>query len=271
MPPQLETTHVLDESKAQAQIADLDSRLAVIVTHPWGPLGGNMHNNVVVAAVLYFQSLGVTTLRFDFVGSQIGRGHSQVRQVEEAAQFLLEGKHLASSSTMSPSYILLVGYSYGSLITASASASIPRCIGCISIAPPISVSHWLLCFNSEYHLKRARKRTSLPRLLVLGSRDNFTSEETFMETVTSFSAVTTTGAILKGADHFFAKREKDLMSILGRWLIRTYPACNGDLSKLSRLELEAFTDRSSTSADFDGTVGTLFTCAALDKTSCPGA
>ena len=91
-----------------------------------------------------------------------------------------------------------------------------------------------------------------------------------METVSLFLIVTTMGAILKGADHFFAKREKDLMSILGRWLIRTYPACDGDLSKLSRLELEAFTDRSSTSADFDGTVGTMFTCAALDKTSCRG-
>ena len=135
-------------------------------TQPWGLLGGNMHNNVIVAAVLYFQNLGVTTLHFNFVRSQISRGHSQVQQVEEVAQFLLEGKHLESSSSsfssLPPLYILLVGYSYGSLITASASTSIPQCIGCISIAPPISVVHWLLCFNSKYHLNRARQHTSLP-------------------------------------------------------------------------------------------------------------
>jgi alpha/beta superfamily hydrolase len=261
MSPQLEKTHVLEESKVQAAIADLDSRLAVIVTHPWGPLGGNMHNNVVVAAVLYFQSLRITTLRFDFVGSQIGRGNSQVRQVEEAARFLLEGKHLPTpSNTVPPSYILLVGYSYGSLITASASASIPRSIGCISIAPPISVAHWLLCFNSNYHMNRARHRTLLPRLLVLGSRDNFTSETSFQDFVTSFPTTTTTGAILKGADHFFAKREKDLMSVLGHWLLRTYSTCDGELSKLGRVDLEAFTDRSLPNVELDGSVDPIFTC-----------
>lgn len=194
-----------------------------------------MHNNVVVAAVLYFQSLGITTLRFDFDGSQIGNGNSQVLQVEEAARFLLEGKHSLLPTTPSsspsssknnaipmptpPSYILLVGNSYGSLITASASATIPRCIGCISIEPPVSVAHWLLCFHSNYHFNRARHRTLLPRLLVLGSRDNFTSESAFQEFVTSFpttTTTTTTGAILKGADHFFAKREKDLMNGTGR-------------------------------------------------------
>lgn len=223
-----------------------------------------MHNNVVVAAVLYFQSLRITTLRFDFVGSQIGNGNSQVLQVEEAARFLLEGRHLLTSSSSKdaspPSCILLVGYSYGSLITASASATIPRCIGCISIAPPISVAHWLLCFHSNHHMNRARHRTLLPRLLVLGSRDNFTSEASFQEFVASFPTTTTTGAILKGADHFFAKREKDLMSILGHWLLRTYPMCDGDLSRLGRIELEAFTDRTLSSVELDGSVNALFTC-----------
>ena len=243
MPSQVERTVVVPESNFHAQVADLNSRVAVIVTHPWGPLGGNMHNNVVVATVLYFQNLGITTLRFDFQGSQIGRGYSQVTQVQEAAQFLLDGKHLLDQPSSSPpSYILLVGYSYGSLITASASASIPNCIGYISIAPPISVQHWLLCFNGTYHMDRARQRTRLPRLFVIGSRDNFTSEEKFLETVASLPKDTTTGAVLKGADHFFRRREKDLMSVVGQWLVSTYPACGGDASKLKDIEFHSFTD-----------------------------
>ncbi len=139
-----------------------------------------MHNNVVVAAVLYFHSIGITTLRFDFAGSQVGRGNAQVSQVTEAASYLLGGKHIqTSTSNKPPSYILLCGYSYGSLITASASSLIPQCIGCISIAPPVSVQHWLLCFNHKFHSNQARLRTSLPRLLILGSSDDFTSQQAF--------------------------------------------------------------------------------------------
>lgn len=235
-----------------------------------------MHNNVVVAAVLYFQRLGITTVRFDFVGSQIGRGHAQVKQVEEAAKFVLEGKHFPSSLTtaMPPSYILLVGYSYGSLISASASASIPQCIGCISIAPPFSVSHWLLCFNDRYHLQQARKREALPRLLVIGSKDNFTSEKDFMEAVSIFPNNSTTGAVLKGADHFFFKREKDLMSILGEWLSSTYKGCNGNLSNLGTVELQAFADlpptrtRNKLSGD-DGVDQSVFDCTSLNQAYCP--
>jgi alpha/beta superfamily hydrolase len=222
-----------------------------------------MHNNVVVATVLYFQNLGITTLRFNFQGSQIGRGYAQVTQVEEAAQFLLDGKHLTEpSSSTPPSCILLVGYSYGSLITASASATIPKCIGCISIAPPISVQHWLLCFNGSHHTTQARKRTTLPRLFVIGSRDNFTLEEKFLEHVTSFPQETTTGAVLKGADHFFNRREKDLMSIVGQWLISTYPACGGNISKLKEMEFHSFINTNVTVTPTAGqeTSGSFFGC-----------
>ena len=230
-----------------------------------------MHNNVVVAAVLYFQKLGITTLRLDFGGWQIGRGYAQVTQVEEAAEFLLDGGHLRDSNSPNkpPSYILLVGYSYGSLITASASASIPKCIGCISIAPPVSVQHWLLCFNGSYHSSQAHKRKSLPRLFVLGSRDNFTSEQAFRDLVASYSKTTTTGAVLKGADHFFRHREKDLMSIVEQWLVSTYTACNGDPSNLCKMEFPSFTNFHNVTnhVNEESSGGALCGCDALGTSS----
>jgi dienelactone hydrolase len=105
---------------------------------------------------------------------------------------------------------MLVGYSYGSLIAASASANIPQRIGCISIAPPWTVQHWLLLFNSNYHLAQSRLRNDIPRLYVIGDQDNFTPETLFRKTVKTIPK--STGAVLKGADHFFARREKDLMT-----------------------------------------------------------
>jgi uncharacterized protein len=222
----------LPESGSAAQVADLGSDLAVIVTHPWGPLGGNMNNNVVLAIVVWFQRLKITTMRFDFCGYQLGRGYRQVQQVQEAAFFLLQGRHLLPQSALDPSEpstaeaatnttreappksILLVGYSYGSIISGSASVKIPQCIGVAMISPPVAVQHWLYMFHGNYHLDRARK-SGLPLLLVIGSRDNFTGEDAFMEVVHSMPAATTTGAVLKEADHFFRGREQDLMDVMG--------------------------------------------------------
>jgi alpha/beta superfamily hydrolase len=215
MPSKFEREITLVQSQAKAQIADFQSPLAVIVTHPWGPLGGNMNNNVVLGVVFWFQRLKVTTLRFDFCGSQIGRGYRQVEQVKEAADFLLTGQFSRSSNP--PNRILLVGYSYGSIVSASASCDIPEVVGVASIAPPLGVRHWLFLFNGNYHLEQARKRGNVPQLMVMGSEDNFTSERVFMDIVKAMAQKSTTGAVLKGADHFYRGREKDLMDILGTY------------------------------------------------------
>lgn len=227
MPPAVaEKEYTLPTSRCEARIANHGSNVAVIVTHPWGPLGGNLHNNVVVAATLYFQRLGITTARFNFNGG-IGRGHTQVQQVLELAKGLLEGQYGGKAKS-----ILLVGYSYGSLIAGSASADLEECIGSVSIAPPFSVSHWLLMFNSAHHLAQMTKRENFPRLLLLGTEDNFTSEYTFQSTIdTSFPIESSTGAIINGADHFFRRREKDVMDVIGQWILENFPQCNGDLLK----------------------------------------
>lgn len=228
MPPSVkERKFILPESKSKAQVADLGSDVAVIITHPWGPLGGNMNNNVVLAIAVWFQRLKVTTMRFDFCGSQLGRGTRQVNQVKEASEFLLSGQHITkpdnkttttTTSTTTPNkppiYILMVGYSYGSIISASASAQIPRCIGVAMISPPLAVRHWLYMFYGNHHLDQARK-SGLPLLMILGSNDNFTTEEAFMDVVETMPTNTTTGAVLKDVDHFFRGREQDLMDVMG--------------------------------------------------------
>jgi len=248
-------------NRQKVVVADMKSTVCVIVTHPWGVLGGNMHNNVVVAAALYFQQqLGVTTIRFDFEGSQIGRGYVQVEQVRRVAEAALRGDFVSnddqddgnSSSTTAtsqpPKYVLLVGYSYGSLISASASADIPQCIGVVSIAPPFAVQHWLLLFNHRYHMQQASSRNDLPRLFVLGSNDNFTSETQFRTTIAenypsnggdndNDDSSMTTGAILKDADHFFGRRERDLMDVVAEWLVSTYrDKCGSDLRNFRHAE-----------------------------------
>jgi len=212
-----------------------------------------MNNNVVLAIAVWFQRLGITTMRFNFSGSQIGRGDYQVDNVREAANFLLTGQHLKGKQGSSapkpkesaeaeekkpPKFILLVGYSYGSIISGSASATIPQCIATVMISPPLAVRHWLYMFNGNYHLDQARRR-KLPLLMMIGSRDNFTSEDAFMDIVNTMPQNTSTGAILKEADHFFRGREKDLMDIIGHWLLNVFPQCDGDLNSLVSIDFSA--------------------------------
>ena len=242
MPSRVEHAVTLQPSGCEALVADCHSRLAVILTHPWGPLGGNLHNNVVAAAALYFQRLQITTVRFNFCGTQLGRGNAQVQQVQDVATQLLAGKlfHSSNASASSsstrilPTHVLLVGYSYGSLIASSASANIPECVAVVAIAPPFAVQHWLLMFNADYHLKQAAKR-QIPRLFLIGSRDDFTSEPRF-KTVMEENFPNDTGAIIKDANHFFARREKDVMDVIGEWLLNSFPRCQGDLRSLRDIE-----------------------------------
>lgn len=281
MPSRYEVPVHIEEYTTDGYIANLQSTVAVMVTHPWGPLGGNMYNNVVNTVVLYFQRLGITTFRFNFAGTQFGRGYYQVEQLQFLSQQLLSGalfnhnnnnnsdtnNNTTSPSSLSPpkerndgttmvlpKYILLIGYSYGSLIASSASATIPQCIGVISIAPPLGVAQWLLLFHSNYHLEQSRKRQEpyFQRLFLLGSHDNFTSESKLTSVLDQYyykndgtsssessSTKTTSAAILKDADHFFIRREKDIMDVIGQWLITTAyrDECHNDLTQFKSIEI----------------------------------
>jgi hypothetical protein len=231
-------------------VADYASNVAVIVTHPWGLLGGNLHNNVVLATVLYFQRIGITTVRFDFAGSQIGRGYGQVEQVKNVARKLLQGDFVTTESTTTtpaaPKHLILIGYSYGSLITTTASAEIPAAIATVSISPPFGVQSWLLFFHSQYHLERAAEdQCNLPRLFILGDEDNFSSEATLASTLRDYFP-SATAAILKEADHFWRRREKDVLTVVGQWLLATFPQCQGHLSTLRDLDFGLTTTEAST-------------------------
>lgn len=202
-------------------LADYDSTIAVIITHPWGVLGGNKHNPVVVAAARYFHAIQVTTVRFDFEGSQIGFGTLQVQQLDKMISAVL--RHTSATQ------ILLIGYSYGSLIAASI-ISRPEVIGMVAVAPPFGVAHWLFCFQSESLLRNGKERPDLPRLFVIGDADTFTDIATFQKNIDKRYAGAAS-VVMKGADHFFQRREKELMDIVGKWIVASFPHCQNDVKK----------------------------------------
>ena len=84
------------------------STLGVIVCHPYGMLGGNLHNNVVVAVTKALGDAGFTTLRFNFrgVGRSSGRGtwrgDGEMEDLRTAIRFLCEMQG-------GPKHIILIG------------------------------------------------------------------------------------------------------------------------------------------------------------------
>jgi len=130
--------------------------------------------------------------------------------VEDAAKCLLSNCKEAKN-------ILIVGYSYGSIIGASASFSIQECVGYVLIAPPFSVSHWLLLFNSSYHLKRAVERDNMARLLLIGTHDNFTSKSAFLKAASKFPVGVVT-KVISGLDHFFFGVEHRVILEIDEWI-----------------------------------------------------
>lgn len=229
----------------EALVSNMGSDVAVVVTHPWKLVGGSMHNNVVSSVVRFFQSLSVTTLRFNFKAS-IGRGYSQVEQLRECCSFLLQNANIVSSrgspkhneEANNPSTIILIGYSYGALIAGSAMPLIDECIGYCGISTPFGVSHWLTLFTDKHHIDNSTLRPKIPRLLIQGSEDKFTSKESFASRIDSFPKESTTGAVLSGADHFFHGKERIISSAISQWMLSVYPELCGDLTNLKSVKFE---------------------------------
>lgn len=220
-----------------------NSEIGVIVLHPWGAMGGNLHNNVVFHVTKSFlssSSLNTTqnysTLRINLPGSQIGRGMTEVDCVVTAANYLLKGdegeeisfqsekNNKQTRSISRPKKILLIGYSYGSLIAGSASALIPECLGVVYIGSPFSVQTFLLCFNSTHHLNQSCKRKDIPRLFLHGTLDNFTSVKNLQYYIKHYftsdaqnEKTDVTVKILDGLDHFFFGNEILLVRSINEW------------------------------------------------------
>jgi hypothetical protein len=174
-------------------LADRGTSLAVVVCHPWGPLGGSLWDVVVEEVVeLFGAQAGLTTLRFNF-RSGVGSGASSAEDVRGACALLL-------GLRTPPSRLLLVGYSYGSLVVASVADDIPEVVALALISPPLYWAWALFMCNQRSLLARARQ-SGAAKLLLLGEKDNFCSVSQFQRFADSLQGPTQ-AVVLRGADHF---------------------------------------------------------------------
>jgi alpha/beta superfamily hydrolase len=164
-----------------------DSRNIAIITHPYGPVGGNMENHVVIKAAEIMYRFGFSTLRFNFRGVSPSQGRtswtgaSEVLDVLEAVKYTQS--KLKSETGMEHTQIVLVGYSFGSMIATKAAIEIPNLIGLISISYPSQVMWALTLFNSNEFTSALPQLPDVPKLFISTKGDTFSSELNWKTTV----------------------------------------------------------------------------------------
>lgn len=138
-------------------------KTVAIICHPHPLYGGTMNNKVVTTLARAFNSVGLSSIRFNFrgVGQSEGEytgGKGETADVITIAQW---------ASQHFPGYDLwLAGFSFGSYVACLATAQLPQTKRLITIAPPVrgfTFDHW--------------PAISCPWLVVQGEKDEVISPD----------------------------------------------------------------------------------------------
>ena len=118
-----------DNPGLEAVYEDRGSRHCVIITHPHSLMGGNMHNNVVMAAWDAALDNGYSALRFNFrgvgkSGGSFDDGNAEVQDIAQAVAFVNKP-------------VIIIGYSFGAWV---ASRYVKHsALPCIFVSPPTAM------------------------------------------------------------------------------------------------------------------------------------
>ncbi|RHZ60964.1 hypothetical protein Glove_350g148 [Diversispora epigaea] len=210
---------------------------AVIISHPYGPLGGDFNNNVVVAVEHYFLSMGYLTVAFNFrgVGNSGGRtswsGEPECGDYKSIVEVLLNSGRTKDEIIIELpkiSELIIVGYSYGSLIASSFTTSLSIPTFYILISYPLSVRWFLTFFHTSTYINHLISliNSNSKVLFIYGNYDQFTRSSRFKNWVRENNLINNprwTIKELRGADHFYVtgSMEISLIQELNEWINNT--------------------------------------------------
>ncbi|GBF93922.1 hypothetical protein Rsub_06171 [Raphidocelis subcapitata] len=119
-----------------------------------------------------------------------------------------------------PPRLALLCYSYGSCVAADALARLPAAAAYVSVGFPLGVlSRWFLGSAASWDALAAAR---VPKLLIMGTADNFTSQPQLRAAVARHDAAAGSAPvevrILRDADHFFYERWEEVAAEALSWL-----------------------------------------------------
>ncbi|OGN95397.1 MAG: hypothetical protein A2Z77_03965 [Chloroflexi bacterium RBG_13_51_36] len=161
---------------------------AVIVCHPHSLYGGSMDNNVVCSLTETLTEASFVSFKFNFRGvgesqGEFGQGIGEQEDTEAAIFFISMLKEVDSKT------VGLAGYSAGAGFAFPVGFKDTRIKALAAVSPAFDM------FDFSY-LKKCLK----PKLLVLGSKDNFVATSDFLEFCQTLPEPKQC-EIIEGADH----------------------------------------------------------------------
>ena len=175
----------------------------VVVCHPHPQYGGDMDNNVVLAACRALAGRGFVALRFNFRGAGGSDGaFDQGPGARDDARAALG--QLVELPEVDARRSALVGYSFGATVAAEVASGELRALALVS--PPVAVSDLRVAWGC-------------PALVIAGDRDEFAPAER-LQVIAEAPAVEL--RIIAGADHFWWGYEEQLGEALSEFFERHF-------------------------------------------------
>ena len=178
-----------------AQPEDGGSELAgVVICHPHPLHGGNMDNNVVLAASFALAERGFVTLRFNFRG--VGNSEGQHTKGELENQEILGALELLRAwPGVDSRRVGLAGYSFGTSVILGSPALHKKAKAFALISPP------LRALESTELMKKDR-----PVFVIAGDQDKVVQSDKFSPVLEAF-AYPPVSQVVPGVDHYWFGKE----------------------------------------------------------------
>ena len=173
----------------------------VAVCHPHPLYGGDMDNNVVVAACQALAERGIAALRFNFRGAGRSEGVFQ-EGGGERDDVRAALTHLASLPEIDAKRVGLAGYSFGALVAAEVASGALR--GLALVSPPVAFSDLRVAWGC-------------PALLLAGDGDSLVPADR-LHVIAEAPGVEL--HVFEGADHSWWGFEDELGETLGQFFAR---------------------------------------------------
>lgn len=187
-----------------------DAQYAALVCHPHPKGGGTMHNKVVYHAAKTMQSLGLTTLRFNFRGTGLSEGeHDDGRGEKEDVRAALDWLHQHYALP-----ILVVGFSFGAHVALRTCCGDSRVPGFAALGLPVAAE------GRDYRYSFLANCT-LPKIFISGSADQYGPKAALVNIVAS-AAQPASLVLVPDADHFFAGKLDQMQQALRTWLVSRF-------------------------------------------------
>jgi uncharacterized protein len=183
---------------------------AALVCHPHPLYGGTMHNKVVFHAMKALNSFGFPVLRFNFRGTGRSQGshdngRGEADDVRAALDWLDREFHLP---------LIFAGFSFGAAVGLQPACQDERVRAAIALGLPVVPLE-----GHSYNFDSLRT-CDKPKLFVSGDRDQFGSQATLQDLVSSVPEPKTF-ALIEGADHFFEGYLPRMREKIQQWVSKT--------------------------------------------------